>query len=87
MLVWFADVSSTINAVEPCLLPLSDVLAKIPVGYDVTTEETFSVWLEEFKVGNCTIVFVTEIRFDDNTDSELCLVAEGLEFSNVIYIV
>ena len=79
--------SSTINEVELCLLPLTEVSAKTPVGYDVTREETFSLCLEESKVDNCSIVFVTETRLDDNTDSELCLVCEGLEFLNVVYIV
>ena len=82
------DVSSTINedkAVELCPLSLADVLGKAPVGYDVTTEERFSfclVEVEESKMDNCSIVVVTETRIDDNTDSELCLISDGLEVSN-----
>lgn len=63
------------------------MLAKTPVGYDVTTKEIFIVCLEESKVENCSIVFVTETRSENNTDSEFCLDSEGLEFSNVLYIV
>ena len=36
---------------------------------------------------NCSIAVVTETRIDDNMDSELCLISEGLEVSNELRIV
>ena len=63
------------------------MLGKTLLEYDVTTEETSSVSLEVSKVDICSTVVVTEARLDDDTDSELCLVSEGLEFPNVLCIV
>jgi len=59
------------------------VLGENPVGYDVTTEETSGVCLDESEVD----ISVTETRLDDDMDSELCLVSEDLEFPNVLCIV
>lgn len=89
-LSWFVDVSSTTNedkTVEMWFLSLTDVLGNTPFEYDVTTEETFSVCLAESMVDNCFIVVVTETRLDANTDSELCLLPDGLEVSNTLCIV
>lgn len=89
-LACFVDVSSTTNedkAVEMCSLSLKEVLGKTPFGYDVATEETFSVCLAESEVDNCFIVVVTEIRLDANADSELCLFSDGPEVSNTLCIV